>query len=280
MSKRVGKQFLIGIMVVVVVLGSGFLGFNFKKNVVASIGGEVITQKDLEERIKSYPAQYAGAFQKKENKVRILNQMIDEKAVALAAKKQKIHKTEEYKKQLDQVQRQLLVTLFVRDYIEKKIIVTDAEVVQFYDKNPRQFQAAEQRRARHILVKTEFDAKEILRRLKQGEAFEVLAKEKSIDPSSANGGDLGWFSRGQLVPEFEQPVFSMRVGTVSSVIKTPFGYHVVRLDDMRMRQKLEFSMVKAQIKEALLSEKKRTLMMTQLSKLKKDFKVKINLEKL
>ena len=90
----------------------------------------------------------------------------------------------------------------------------------------------EQVHARHILVKTEDEAKQVQERLAKGEAFDAVAKDVSIDPSGkSNGGDLGWFGHGQMVPEFEQAAFSLPVGKVSDPVKSQFGYHIIQVTE-------------------------------------------------
>jgi len=267
------KRFSIGLLLVLAVGVVGFLGIGSKKK-VASVQGEAITIEEFQTRLKSFPAQYAAALSQKENKLKILDQMIDEKVLMVAAKKAGIEKSDEFKTQMTSAHNQLLLTLYLRDTVEKKVTVTDQEVRQYYDANPAQFQAQTQRRARHILVKTEVEAKSVLNDLKKGADFATLAKKKSIDPSAQNGGDLGYFAKGQLVPEFEKAVFSMNTGALSSVVKTQFGYHVIRLEDVRTRPAVAFDQVKAQIKDAVLGEKKRKATQDMLVKLKKEYKIK------
>lgn len=251
------------------------------KDAVATVGSESITVSELQERIASFPAQYQDALKNKEAKIRLLDQMIDEKLLMTAAKKQGIPQSAEYKRQLNTAQTQLLLNIFIRDNVDKKITVGEDEPRKFFENNPAQFQELEQRRAQHILVKTESEAQDLISKIKQGLDFTVLAKEKSIDPSAAtNGGDLGFFGKGQMVPEFEQTVFAMKKGDLSAPVKTQFGYHVIRLVDVTVRPKLEFEAVKGQIKDALVDEKRRALVSQLLDAQKKQVPVKKTVEKL
>lgn len=251
----------------------GFFGC-VKGDKVAVVQGEAITLEDLQARIKGYPPQFAAALQQRENKLKVLDQMIDEKVLLVASKKEGFEKDKDFKAQIDAAKNQLLLTMLIREKVEKKISVSDEDVRKFYASNPGQFQEVEQRKARHILVKTESEAKEILKTLKGGADFATLAKQKSVDPSAANGGDLGWFSRGQLVPDFERAVFAMKKGQLSDIVKTQFGFHVVRLDDVNVRPKMEFEKVQAQIKDALVAERRRVLTNELLASLKKEYKIK------
>lgn len=92
---------------------------------------------------------------------------------------------------------------------------------------------ASQVNASHILVKTEAEAKEILEKIKKGESFEGLARQKSICPSGRNGGSLGWFGKGMMVPEFEHACFNGKKGDIVGPIKTQFGYHLIKINDMQ-----------------------------------------------
>ncbi len=245
------------------------------KTILATVGNENITVADLDERIKSFPQEYAATFQQKEAKVRLLDQIIDEKILLAAAKKKGISKTEEFKKQIDNAQNQILFAIYIRDNIDKNVNVTDEELKQFFDKNPQQFQEVEQRRAKHILVKTEEEAKAIQAQLKAGADFAQLAKDKSIDPSAkTNSGDLGWFSKGQMVPEFETEAFKLKKGELSGIVKTQFGFHIIKLDDINVRAKLEFEQVKTQIRDLLVNEKRRALTVQNIDDLKKSVKIK------
>jgi len=274
------KKITLGAVLLSSSLLFGFFGFGMGKDVIAKIGGEEITKTDLAERIKAYPPQFAEALKQKENKIRVLDQMIDEKLILAAAKKEGYEKNKEFKTQIQNAEAQLLVNLYVRDKIEKNTTVTDAEVRRFYDANPAQFQAVEQRKARHILVKSEAEAQAILKQLKGGADFVALAKQKSQDPTAQNGGDLGWFTKGQLVPDFERAVFALSKGKLSGVVRTQFGFHIIRLDDVSMRPKLDFEKVKGQIRDALVGEKKRALTADYLTKLKKEIKIKKDIKKI
>ena len=275
------KKLTILAVIVGVVLVVVFLGFRSKKDVIATVDGERITLTDLQERIKTYPPQFSAALQQKENKIKVLDQMIDEKLLLVAATNSGIKKTKEYKTQIENAQNQLLLATYIKDKVEKNAVVSDEDAKAYYQNNPSQFKELEQRRASHILVKTEAEAADVLHSLRRGADFAALAKAKSADPSAANGGDLGWFARGQLVPDFEREAFSLPKGQISGIVKTQFGYHVIKIVDVQVRPKVEFNeQVAKQIKEALLAEKKRTLTADCLAKLKKDIKVKKELAKI
>ncbi len=279
MKKNPSKQIVILSAVIMSLCLSGYAK-NPNTSVLASVEGENITLTDLQDRIKAFPPQYASELEKKETKAKILDQMIDEKILLVAAKKQGLNKTDEFKKRVQNAQDQLLLNAYVQTSIEISP-VSDEEVKAYFTNNPQQFQELETRSAHHILVKTEDEAKEITQKIKAGADFEKLAKEKSTDPSAAsNFGNLGSISKGQMVPEFEKAVFSAKKGDAPSIVKTQFGYHVVRLDDINVRAKLEFETIKDQIKESLSSEKRRATLSNTLEALKKNYRIKKDLSKI
>ena len=135
--------------------------------------------------------------------------------------------------------------LFSYDEIGKKVTIDKAKIEEYYKDNIKTFQEPEQRHARHILLKAEENdsaqlheekaqkAEEVLKLAQKGGDFASLAREYSEGPSKNSGGDLGFFPRGRMVPEFEDAVFSLQPGEISKVVKTPFGYHIIQVDDIK-----------------------------------------------
>jgi peptidyl-prolyl cis-trans isomerase C len=176
----------------------------------------------------------------------------------------------------DQLTEELLRSLFGRNLsiqalVEKeiaaRITLSDAEVHEFYLANPAAFEMPERVRARHILVEvSETDdaqarqakrlkAESLLAQLKSGPKFEDLARTDSDCPSAPQGGDLGFFQRGQMVPAFEEAAFSLKPGELSGVVETPFGYHLIRVEERREAGKVPEAEVAPQIREHLQSRK-------------------------
>ena len=114
----------------------------------------------------------------------------------------------------------------------------------------------ERYRASHILVSSEPEAKKVLERLQKRESFEAVAKEVSIDPSKANGGDLGYFTEGQMIPDFEAACFKLEIGQTSGILKTQFGYHIIKLTDKKPSQAKTLSEVSDQVRLRLMDMKK------------------------
>ena len=134
---------------------------------------------------------------------------------------------------------------------EAKAALSDQALHQTYDDAVRSMGGQEEVRARHILVDSEDEAKSVLDQLKAGGDFATLAKDKSKDPGGAAGGDLGYFTKEQMVPEFAEVAFKMYPGQVSNPVKTQFGWHIIKLEDKRTRNPPEFEKVKDQIETYL-----------------------------
>ena len=130
------------------------------------------------------------------------------------------------------------------------------------------------------MVKTKEDVERILKDLKAGKSFDKLAQENSIDPTGKNGGDLGWFRKGDLVPDFEKAVFGLeKNGDLSGIVQTQFGYHIIRLTDSRTIPKRSLDETKTQIQQVLYNQKRNTSLNDLMDKLKKTHKVKKTEEK-
>jgi peptidyl-prolyl cis-trans isomerase C len=144
-------------------------------------------------------------------------------------------------------------------YFENQIrdSVPEADAKELYDERVKNLPTEEEVKASHILVKTEDEAKQVAEKLKEGGDFAALAKEHSQDRGGANGGDLGYFTRGQMVKPFEDAAFSMEKGKLSDPVKSQFGWHIIKLDDKRNRQPPSFEEVKDQITASLIQTKLR-----------------------
>lgn len=223
-----------------------------ESKVVATINGAEITEQDLElarseigEQISNIPA---------ENRRRdLLLYIIENQLLAEASEKEKLDGGPDSKALLKYYRRRALHDA----YFEKKIrqAVTDEAAKKIYDKEVGKIKPQEEMRARHILVKTEEDALDIIERLGRGSDFAELAQEKSTGPSGAQGGDLGYFPKGRMVPEFDKALAGMKKGELSEPVKTQFGWHVIKLEDKRQSKAPAFDEVKARLKTGLIREK-------------------------
>lgn len=183
----------------------------------------------------------------------VVEYLIERHLLAQYAVKEGIAETEEYKRRLALYQAKAL-----RDaYFFQKIrpMVTEEEIKKVYDEEAAKLQQTERVRARMILVASEKEAQDIEKMLADGQKFEDLAKKYSLDGSKDYGGDLGYFTSAEMVPEFSKAVFALKVGETSQPVKTDFGWHIIRLEDKKQGAAQPFDQVKQAIRNVLLRQK-------------------------
>ena len=218
--------------------------------VVATIGGKPITEKDLtlahEDLAASLPPQVSDA-QKKDYAISYL---ADLKAGAEAALAAKLDQAEDFARRLAYAKDKLLLEAYLAAETKKQ--VTEEKMRKLYDDSIKAMKPELEIKARHILVPTEQEAKEIEAKLKAGTDFAKLAQEFSKDPGSGKeGGDLGWFTTDRMVPEFGDAASKMKPGQVSDPVKTQFGWHIIKVEDVREKKPPTFDEVKDQVQQFL-----------------------------
>src|SRR5947207_9437251 len=212
--------------------------------VLAKVNCSEIRQSDValaEEELGPSLAQMDPAT-KKDN---VLSFLIDMKIVAKAAVDKKVENSEEFKKRLAFTRGRLLMDSLLAN--EGKAATTDEAMKKVYEEASKQITGEQEVHARHILVESEDDAKAIKAELDKGGDFAELAKKKSKDPGASDGGDLGFFTKDQMVPEFSSVAFSLEPGKISDPVKSQFGWHVIKVEEKRKRKAPDFDQVKGQI---------------------------------
>jgi peptidyl-prolyl cis-trans isomerase C len=244
---------------------------------LAEVNGTVITAEEFKKEAEMLPPYLKPLLQSEEGKKKLLDQMINKKIVLNLAIKQGLDKSKEVSDKLDYLRNQLIIQAFVQKKIEQEAKLTDAEMKKFYDENKEKyFKTGDMVRASHILVKTDKEAEDVLSQLKKGAGFEDLAKKYSRDNAAAKGGDLGWFAKGSLDPEFEKVAFSTKEGSYSGIVQTKFGYHIIKVTGKRSAGIRTFEEVKDQIKAHLLPEKQKEVLTKLEEGLRKDVTVTKN----
>src|ERR1700761_8585511 len=212
--------------------------------VLAKVNGSEIRQSDVtlaEEELGPSLAQMDPAT-KKEN---VLAFLIDMKIVAKAAEAKKIEDRDDFKARLAFTRNRLLMDNPLE--VEGRAATTDEAMKKVYEEASKQRAGKQEVHARHILVETEDEAKAVEDELKKGADFAELAKKKSKDPGASDGGDLGFFTKDQMVPEFSAVAFSLEPGKISDPVKSQFGWHIIKVEEKRNRKPPEFDQVKGQI---------------------------------
>jgi len=237
----------------------------------------VITKDDVEKELKALPSQIQNMFQGPEGAGKFVDELVKREMLYQEAKKKGLDNTPEYKKKVDDFKKITLIGSLLEKEVEEKSKVTDNDIKTYYDAHKSELTMNNQIKASHILVKTEDEAKKISDQLKKGGDFAKLAKEKSIDPGSAkNGGDLGFFSKGQMVPEFEKIAFNLKVGQISEPVKTQFGYHIIKVTGRKEGQIVELDKVKNLLTQRVTAEKQKEVFDSYMNSLKGSYKVDIN----
>jgi len=212
--------------------------------VLAKVNGSEIRQSDLalaEEELGPSLSQMDPAT-KDEN---VLSFLIDMKIVAKAAEDEKIADTDDFKKRMAFTRNRLLMDSLLG--AKGKAATTDEAMKKVYEDASKQISGEQEVHARHILVETEDEAKAVKAELDKGADFAELAKKKSKDPGASDGGDLGFFTKDQMVPEFSEVAFKLEPGKISDPVKSQFGWHIIKVEEKRNRKPPDFAQVKSQI---------------------------------
>ncbi|MBA7471619.1 putative parvulin-type peptidyl-prolyl cis-trans isomerase [subsurface metagenome] len=212
--------------------------------VLAKVNGVEIKESDvaLAEEELAPSLQQMDPASRKDN---VLGFLIDLQIVAKAAEDKKIENTDDFKKRLSFARKRLMMDSLLAS--EGKAATTDDAMKKVYEEAAKQITSEVEVRARHILVETEDEAKAVVEELKKGADFAELAKKKSKDPGASDGGDLGFFTKDQMVPEFSAIAFTLEPGKISDPVKSQFGWHVIKVEEKRNRQAPPIDQVKGQI---------------------------------
>jgi peptidyl-prolyl cis-trans isomerase C len=223
---------------------------------VARVNGADITEAELAFAEAEVGAEIAGLPTESRRRV-LVEYLVEAHLFAEAATKSQLGTGKEFEERLAYYKLRALRDTFY----EKKVreAVTDAQAKSAYDEQIAKLAPEPEVRARHILVKTEQEAKDLVKQLKGGADFTELAKKSSDGPSAQTGGDLGYFSRGQMVKPFEDVAFALKPGQISDPVQTEFGWHVIKVEEKRNRPLPSFDEVKDQLVASLIQNQLKTV---------------------
>lgn len=235
--------------------------------VLAQVGGKPITDQDVTRFIQAM-GQQGQAYNNPQGRAAVLEQLIAQRLFLMDAQRNLYEREPAFKEQLAAIKEQLLMEYAISKCVES-VRVSEEEVRTYYDTHKEELDAGETVNASHILVDSEEKAKEIKAAIQSGEiSFEDAARKHSTCPSSAEGGSLGDFARGQMVPEFDQAVFSMEEGQLSDPVKTQFGYHLIRLNKKNPAAPMSYREVRGELYRQLTQEKQQAAYQSKLNQLK------------
>lgn len=234
--------------------------------VAAKIGDTKITVADLNRIVGYYDPERQAYLKNDPQKMEtLLRRLVQTRIISDIAKKGGFDKRADIKERLELFTADLIATEYIKSEIISKINVTEDEMDQYYKAHQDEFKSPEMVRARHILIKADRTAseddrkkarekaEEVLKKIKAGEDFAKLASEFSDDPGSkTKGGDLGFFSRGKMVPVFESTAYSLKPGEVSGIVETPFGFHIIKTEEKKEPGLEPYDQVKDKVKKKVL----------------------------
>ena len=244
-----------------------------KGKVLAIVDGREITEADFMELVQSI-GQNPMQFQSPQGQKQLLDELVTQELLYSEAKELKLDEEEEYVQALEHMQATLLKQYAMRNLLSK-VTVTPEEVKTYFMAHRDAFKKPESAKASHILVDTEDKAKEILAEINDGLDFAEAAKKYSSCPSSAQGGSLGEFTRGRMVPEFDAAVFAMEVGQISDPVKTQFGYHLIKLDDFSPEEPAKLDEVENQVTDQCLNAKRQEVYLAKKEELSKKYTIEM-----
>ena len=240
---------------------------------LVTIANKSITVKNFKDKLLRLPKYYQAVAEK--NKKSLLDDMIVESLFLEDAVRKGIDTDKEIKDILEEARKKIIIAKFVKLEVDDKVKVSEDEMKKFYGEHKDEFKTPPMWRASHILVAGEGEAKDILSELSKGGSFEDIARAKSIDATSSRGGDVGYFRKGQVVPEFENACFSLNVGQLSDIVHTRFGYHIIKLTDKKNEAFEPYEYAKSKIENALKLKKRDELFDKLVVSLKEKYRVRI-----
>jgi len=259
-------------------IAAAVLGVSLNATVYATVNGEDVNDQDIAVLMR---AMQGAKFETlpSDAKQKIVEQAVERKLLTTEATKSGIEKDKAYLDALKHIKSDLALEIWMKKIFDS-VKVDSKDVKDYYDKNADKFMQPATVKARHILVKTEEEAKDAIKQLeglsgqKLNDKFIELATTKSAGPSGQGGGDLGWFAANQMVKPFADAAFALKKGEITKTpVQTQFGYHVILVEDTKAAEKASFDTVKAQIENGLKMEKFRVQVSEKAKKLREGAKV-------
>lgn len=246
-----------------------------ENKVLAKVDGVMITQEQVENFIKRLDPQQAIQYQSEEGKKHILQELINQSLFLADAKANKIEETDEFKVELSKMKDMILTQLNINKLMQS-VKIDDEAVKAHFEANKMKFSSPEKTDTSHILVDTEEECKDIIKRINSNEiSFEDAAKKHSKCPSKDKGGNLGSYPKGKMVPEYEAVAFNMKKDEISEPVKTQFGYHIIKLYDKQEASEAKFEDVKEQASKDLIATKQRELYTNKITAMRNTYTIEM-----
>lgn len=247
-----------------------------RDKILAEVNGKKISGVDYNLFIDSLNPQLKQYFGGDELNKDVVNELVYQALLYEDAMEKGMDKEDEFLQVVEKTKESMLKT-YALGKLLATVEVTDEDLKKFYEENKEAFVKPESADASHILVEEEDKAREIYEKIQKGEDFEELAKEFSTCPSKEKGGNLGTFTKGQMVKEFEDAVFENEVGTITEPVKTQFGYHIIKINQKNDAEELSFDEVKDKIEAQVRRQKEQDIYNKKITELKDKYEVKMNI---
>ena len=281
MSKRIITVIALAVLTAAVLVSCSEKGDKIEVNreLDARVGNSKITTEAIDNRIESMSGQLKAQYRGKEGRAKLVDAVIDEELLYLAAKKTDIRYDEAVKAQIRQAEKNILITAYYDQNIRQKVEVTDAEIEQYYNDNWEEFMNRAIMKAQHAFSTDSMKVVEWKKRIDDGEKFNKIAKYESEDRTTAQtNGNIGYFNPGGYIKfygeskEFSDQVKDLEVGEVSGIIVTEKGYSIVKVSDKKPENIKPLSEVRKDILDRLRSDKAKTTLLQQISALREEYK--------
>ena len=250
-------------------------GIEMENKILAKVNGKEITQNDMNMLLHTLGQQRAAQFNSEEGRKHVLNELIHQNLFLMDARENKVDETDMFQKELEKMIDSLMIQFRINQ-VMGSVKVTDDELKDYYEVHKDHYNKQESVTASHILVATEDECKKIKEQIAAGEVtFEEAAQSHSTCPSKQNGGSLGNFTRGRMVPEFDKAAFEMEAGEVSDPIQTQFGYHLIKVTEKTAPEAQDFDDVKEHVFNHLMQDRQKEAYISKLEELKKQYTIEV-----
>lgn len=252
---------------------------SLEDKVLAIVEGKEITQNQLDLLIAQAPADQQAQFKTREGQRQLLNEMIAQELFYLKGKDEHVEETEQYQKEFAEMKEKFMKSYMIAHFMDN-VTVTEEELKAYYNEHSNQFIAPDSIRASHILLPSKQQAVDIIKEINDGgKTFEQAAKDYSLDQANREkGGDLGYFHKGQMVAEFEVAAFALEPGEMTSEpVKSQFGYHIIKVTDKKIKEKIPFEAAHDSLHRFLLGQKQNRAYVNEAEDLKDKYNVEIKL---
>ncbi len=249
------KRFLTGFFALLFVLSlSACSGSKKNGAVIAKYDGGEVTVAEIDTALANLPARVRSIAERQRKE--FIESYVTEKLLLQEAEKRGVQHLADVQGLLKHARQKILVAKLIEQDVESKVDITPEQVRGYYDAHREEFMNPYRVKASHILLRSREEAVLARARVHKGEDFAALAKELSLDPTAVKGGDLGYFRKGQLIPEIEEAAFALDPGQTSDIVQTAFGYHLVQVTDISQPNEKDFNSVEREVHDKLLVEEK------------------------